>query len=57
MGFNPSQSNSPVKMDLDDDDDDDVHKMDGNVTEGPTLFFRSPILKLNVNEELFLVTK
>ena len=29
MGFNPSQSNSPVKMDLhdddDDDDDDDTH--------------------------------
>ena len=23
MGFNPSQSNSPVKMDVDDDDDDD----------------------------------
>ena len=23
MGFNPSYSNSPVKMDLDDDDDDD----------------------------------
>ena len=34
-----------------------VRKMDGNMTEGPTLFCGSPILKLNVDEELFLVTK
>ena len=32
-------------------------EMDGNVTEGSTLFYWNPIVKLNVDEELFKVTK
>ena len=33
MGFNPSQSNNPIKMDLDDDDDDDTTIEDSTVVE------------------------
>ena len=47
MGFNPSQSNSPVKMDLDDDDDD---------TPAPSLDKPLSILSLGDEQRIWTAT-